>query len=132
MLRITEAQMDELERSRLATVKNGISRSLHARFPEEAASLGQAELAGFVRKAMESARAVWIDDARQMERFVTALFTLEYVMQDVEKLRYFSSVVMSEESAEARLLFVEQNLLADKGQQSVPGGGQPGARLARP
>lgn len=115
MLRITNAQMNQLKRSRLATVKNDISRSLHTRFPKQVESSDQSELEEFVRKAMESARAVWIDDARQIERFVNALFILEYIMQDVEKLKCFSRIFVSEESAEARLLFVEENLLTMKG-----------------
>ncbi len=46
-----------------------------------------------------------------IQRFVYALFVLEYILKDATKLKYFAEVIMSEESIEARLLFIEINLL---------------------
>lgn len=111
MLRISEAQMRELERGVLATLKHQIIGLLHDRFPEQTASLSETDIAEFVRKSMEAARAVRIDEAALIKRFVNALFVLEYVMQDQKKLKYFAQVMVSENTAEARILFAEKNLL---------------------
>jgi len=51
------------ERGVLATVKHQIIGLLHDRFPEQTALLSEIDIAEFVYKSMEAARAVRIDEA---------------------------------------------------------------------
>jgi hypothetical protein len=115
MLRITKDQMIAMEQHQLLRLKNEILKSLCAKFPTQT-KLGENGLEEFARCAMESARATWIDDAKQIQRFVDALFILGYILKDEIKLQYFTQVMMSEENAEARLHFVENNLLKNDGE----------------
>ncbi len=110
MLRITKDQMIAMERHQLLKLKNEILKSLRAKFPTQT-RLDENGLEEFIRCAMDAARATWIDDANQIQRFVDALFILEYILKDAIKLQYFTQVMMSDENAEARLHFVENNLL---------------------
>ena len=114
MLRITKDQMIAMEQHQLLRLKNEILKSLRAKFPAQT-KLDKHGLDEFVRCAMDAARAIWIDDANQIQRFVTALFILKHILKDTMKLQYFTQVMISEESAEARLQFVENNLLKNDG-----------------
>ena len=110
MLQISKNQMDVFKRQRLLMVKQEILNTLNSKFPKQAI-LGEVWLEEFVRCSMEAARAIRIDNAMLIQRFVYALFVLEYILKDATKLKYFAEVIMSEESIEARLLFIEINLL---------------------
>ena len=110
MLRITKDQMIAMEQHQLLRLKSEILKSLRAKFPAQT-KLDKHGLDEFVRRAMDAARAIWIDDANQIQRFVAALFILEHILKDTMKLQYFTQVMISEESAEARLQFIENNLL---------------------
>jgi hypothetical protein len=110
MFRITKAQMQWFQRDRLATVKREICELLIKKYPQHARPDDPA-IEAFVRRAMEAARAVWIDEADQIARFVCAAFALEIIQADPLQVQHFTQVMISEQTAEARLLFVEENLV---------------------
>jgi len=110
MLRINKNQMDAIKQQRLLVVKQEILNTLQLKYPEQAIA-NEKQLEEFIRCSMEAARAILIDNSKQIRRFVSALFILEFILKDTTKLKYFSQVMLSEESIEAKLLFIENNLL---------------------
>jgi hypothetical protein len=110
MFRITKTQMQWFQRDRLATVKREICELLIRKFPQHVHPDDPA-IEAFVKRAMEAARAVWIDEADQIARFVCAAFTLEIIQADPLRVQHFTQVMLSEQTAEARLRFVEENLV---------------------
>lgn len=110
MLRITKAQMQWFQRDWLAKFKREGCELLIKKFPQHARPDDPA-IEAFVKRAMEAARAVWIDEADQIARFICAAFALEVVQADPLLVQHFTQVMLSEQTAEARLRFVEENLI---------------------
>lgn len=112
MLIFDSSQMVGLERRSLAEAKRKVVLAICQKYPTvNANAKASVALDEFARRSMEAARAVRIDKPQQMQRFCTALFYLAFIVCDETKLRHFSQVMLSEQAAESRLLFVENSLV---------------------
>ena len=114
MLIFDSSQMVGLERRSLAEAKRKVVLAICQKYPTvnaNANAKASVALDEFARRSMEAARAVRIDKPQQMQRFCTVLFYLAFIVCDETKLRHFSQVMLSEQAAESRLLFVENSLV---------------------
>ena len=68
MLHISAHQMHVLQQGQLAGIKLDLVRELTVDYPTQAAELGD-RLEEFVRKAIDAARTLWIDETRYVRRF---------------------------------------------------------------
>lgn len=109
MLSISSGQMRQFMAQRLARLHQEVIRAIQARSPMHA-SQAEAWLPEFARRAIESARAVRIDQPLHIERFACALFDLHWSGNEL-RIKQFTQAMASEASPEARLAFVEKNLV---------------------
>src|SRR5690349_16035536 len=100
MFRITQAQMQHIQRGRLMVIRQEICGLLSRKFPLYARPNDPA-IEAFVGRAMEAAQAVWIDETDQIARFVCAIFALEKTQAGPTQLQKFTQTMISEQTAEA-------------------------------
>ena len=108
MLTIRPELMLAMQKSHLTALRQTLVRTVHAEFPA-LAKLHESWLDDFARQAIDSARTIWIDESSQVLRYGSSLFYL-HCIGDRKKMSYFCKIMLSEESAEARLRLVEQDL----------------------
>jgi hypothetical protein len=111
MFTIDEQQLNSMELALVGEIVRGIVRKIHEKFPESAQPVEEANLPFFVKQSVNAARAVFIEQPPDLERFTITLFQLQFVMQNENKLQQFTQIMLSEQIAESRLRFVENNLL---------------------
>ena len=112
MFQISQKQIEELERAGLLHRKRELVAGLSADYPEAVAELGTAGLETFVRRAITAARTVWIDGDEQIAHFTRLFFIVRAVRPERILQRALLAVMMSEDSAEARLSLADDILIA--------------------
>ncbi len=113
MLRITREQMQSLDQQAMAQLKRRIANGLKIKYPQQFNLLHTDKLDFFLRESIVAAQAVWMETDDQITRFVSAFFHLQLVASDVHATRMFTATMLTEESTEARLTFVEKNLISN-------------------
>lgn len=112
MFQITEKQIEELERADLFRRKRDLVAGLCADYPEAATEMGAAGIETFVKRAITAARTVWIDGDEQIAHFTRLFFIVQAVRPERILQRALLAVMMSEDSAEARLALADDLLIA--------------------
>ncbi|CAO3415350.1 hypothetical protein [Azospirillum endophyticum] len=112
MFQISQKQIDDLERAGLFRRKRELVTGLCADFPEAATELGIGGVETFVNRSITAARTVWIDGEEAITHFTRLFFIVQAVRPERILQRALLAVMMSEDSAEARLSLADDIMIA--------------------
>lgn len=110
-MQLSKSNIQSLETTKLQALQADLFNELETRFPNHFLQLDSEQRQTFIQNIIASAQAVWVEAPEDIKRFSVALFKLEYIIGDKQLLQYFTRVMLSEDSVEARLLFIENNLI---------------------